>query len=169
MSVCNELEPLLAAHASGDVSAEERERVEAHLASCASCAEERELLAETLAVATLPPPSELEVHALAALPGQVHAGWSVRQRMQRTYWRATAGAVMAIAASLLVLLNVGIKTPFHVTPHTASQDDSEMVVEALADGPLDSTDTADAVDDASDTSSDDPEVAPNLYSDEGDD
>ncbi|MBS2031692.1 MAG: zf-HC2 domain-containing protein [Deltaproteobacteria bacterium] len=160
MSVCNELEPLLSAYAVGDCSAEERERIEAHLASCDACAAERESLAETLALATLPNPGELELHALGAMPGQVHAGWNAQQRTRRTYWRATVGAVMAIAASLLVLAHMG-KIP--VPQHPVSSDDSELVVEALADGPVESAD------DLSDTLSDDPEVAPNLYSDEGDD
>ena len=163
MSACNELAELLSAHASGDCSAEERERVEAHLEGCADCAAERESLAETLALATLPKPGELELHALGALPGQVHAAWKAQQRTRRTYWRATVGGVMAIAASLLVLVHAGpVPDFFH---SSTSSDDTELSVEALADGPVSMDD--DAADDA--PLPDDPEVAPTPYSDEGDD
>jgi len=178
MNPCDELAPLLAAHASGDLSAEERTRIEAHLEGCEVCRAEREILGETLALARLPAPSELEQHALGAFAGQTRAAWKAQERTTRRDARFAFGGLAAVAAAALVALSVGraqlpgahrrggLSVPAGQVASTASAaSDSELALalEDMSGGPV-----AYASEDSVSPYAFDPEVASTVFSDEGD-
>jgi anti-sigma factor RsiW len=147
MNTCAELEALRCAHASGALPEPERIRVEAHLAECPGCAAEDAELREVLDLASLPAPSELELAALHGMPGQVRAAWSAQERTKRSYWRATAGGMLALAASLLVLLHAGAPARtnhpggLHPAPSApVALSEAPLTLDSLSDGPLELAD-----------------------------
>lgn len=167
MNPCDELAPLLAAHASGEVSPDERARVEAHLQSCEACRAEREDLAELLAAAALPAPSELEQRALQQLPGQVHSAWRAEERARSHVSRWAVGA--AAAAALLAFgagrLHRPVRPGAVAVQSQSAQPaaaDASLDVDALADGPVE------LADESTDPYAYDPETGSDDLSLEGD-
>jgi anti-sigma factor RsiW len=178
MNLCDELAPLLAAHAGGDLAGEERTRIEAHLQSCEACRAEREILAETLELAALPAPDDVEMQALGAFAGQTRAAWRAQERTTRRDARFAFGGLAALAAAVLVALSVG-RVPLANLHHRgalsaqvgqvaaggspSASSDLELALDDMADGPVEY-----ASDDSASPLAFDPEVAPTVFSDEGD-
>jgi len=183
MSTCSEARaPELAALASGEVlSAAKRADLEAHLAACPACQDEVESMASVLELAALPSTSELELHALGALPGQVRAAWQAQERVRRSYSRMALGGLVGLAATLVLALHVAVparrmasdtraeaRPSASATPRASASrpadDTADMAraVDALPGGPVEV-----ALDGDDGPYAYDPEVAPAVFTDEG--
>ncbi|WP_257454011.1 anti-sigma factor family protein [Archangium lipolyticum] len=103
MATCRDYEESLTLHAAGALEPEEEARVLAHLESCAACREEVEAHREVLSLAALPPPSAREEAALEALPRTTLSRWR-RTLVQQAARMRTAGALLAVAAAVLLVL-----------------------------------------------------------------
>jgi anti-sigma factor RsiW len=142
MATCQDYEESLTLHAAGALEPEEEARVRAHLESCAACRTEAEAHREALSLVTLPPPSAREEAVLAALPRTTLYRWRRTQVQQATRMR-TAGALLAVAAAVLLVLGpvvqrrTAVTTPSTVEvepPDTPAQEARSALEEwALAD------------------------------------
>jgi anti-sigma factor RsiW len=103
MATCRDYEESLTLHATGALEPEEAARVRAHLESCAACRAETEAHREALSLAALPPPSAREEAVLAALPRTTASVWR-RTQVQQAARMRTAGALLAVAAAVLLVL-----------------------------------------------------------------
>lgn len=183
MSTCSEERaPELAALAAGEVlPAARRAELEGHLAGCEACQAEVEALAGVLELAALPPASELELHALGALPGQVRAAWQAQVRTRRRDARVVLGGLVGLAATLVLAFHVAVPSQrmasdAHAEAQPVAAATPRAAISKLAD---DATDMARAVDalpggpvevalDGDDGPfAYDPEVAPAVFTDEG--
>jgi anti-sigma factor RsiW len=130
MNACQEYEELLTLHAAGALEPDEEARVRAHLASCAACRSEAESNARVLADVALPAPSPAMKQRMEALPQRTLGAW--RQQQVRQAFRArTAGAVLAAAAVVLLVVSpslrgAGVSTPAVTQPAAASSSPSEL-------------------------------------------
>lgn len=113
MRACHEYEELLSLHAAGDLEPDEEARVRAHLGSCAACRSEAESTARVLSGLALPPPSPAMRERLEALPQRALGAWR-REQVRRAFHARTAGALLAAAA--VVLLVVRPSLPRGETP-----------------------------------------------------
>jgi anti-sigma factor RsiW len=108
------LGPVLAAYAAGDVSAEERARVDAHLATCAACraevADHRAVL-ERLASTDVAPPEIAWPRYRAELRARLARRGSWRARWVRPVPIAVSAAVAGAAALVVIGL-----LPAHQSP-----------------------------------------------------
>ncbi len=103
MSPCPGFEPLLLDRAAGELAPADEARLGAHLAGCAACRTEGEMLSAALALATLPPVAEAERAALTGLAE------SVRLEQRRAELRLRpplryAAALLAVAAAVAFLV-----------------------------------------------------------------
>jgi anti-sigma factor RsiW len=98
---CSHVRPLLPAHVYGDLPDDQAAAVAAHLRGCASCRAEADALAHVRsALDTMPSPAvRVDVPALFT---------TVADRQARR-WRRLALAGGALAASLLVVLGLGLR------------------------------------------------------------
>jgi predicted anti-sigma-YlaC factor YlaD len=115
MRACHEYEELLSLHAAGALGPDEESRVRAHLGSCAACRGEAESTARVLSGLTLPPPSPAMQERMEALPQRALGAWR-REQVRRAFRARTAGALLAAAA--VVLLVVRPSLPRMETPRT---------------------------------------------------
>jgi anti-sigma factor RsiW len=102
---------LLPLFASGTLNAEDRDRVESHLESCADCAAEVALLQ---AVNRAYPARPVNVAAIAArIPAKRRTTVSRRSFYREPLWRAAASVTLFIAgtATVLVVRGGGLGTP----------------------------------------------------------
>jgi hypothetical protein len=97
---CLEIQPLLSLRAVHALDAEEQRRVEAHLASCASCRAEAAADEEALSLARLPPVSEGERHALRDLAAETLD--ELQRRDTGRFGRKRLAAALAAAAALVI-------------------------------------------------------------------
>jgi anti-sigma factor RsiW len=98
--------PELAAYAAGDVAADERTRIERHLADCAECREtvaEFRALLDELAATTPAPPDVAWARYRAEVRARLaaHRGSSWRARWLRP---VPAAAAAAVAAALVIIV-----------------------------------------------------------------
>lgn len=103
MRPCADWLPLLSDRAAGELAAGEAERLDAHLAGCAACRAEAEVLATVLSMAALPPTAQAERDALTGLAEAVR----LEQRRAELRRRAPlryAAAVLAVAAAVAFLV-----------------------------------------------------------------
>jgi anti-sigma factor RsiW len=100
VTACNDFDLLLSLRATGALEPAEAARVEAHLQGCAACRAEADADAAVLRLAALPPPSEAERRATAALARDTLAELHRREGWAASWKRA--GAAFAAAAALLV-------------------------------------------------------------------
>jgi anti-sigma factor RsiW len=103
MKPCADQLPLLIDRAAGALSPADAARLEPHLAACPACRAEAAGLAETLALAALPPPSRAEVAALDGLADRIRSAQQVAAEGRRLPARV-AVALLAVAAAVAFLL-----------------------------------------------------------------
>jgi anti-sigma factor RsiW len=115
MKACHEYEELLSLHAAGALEPDEESRVRAHLESCAACRGEAASAARVLSGLALPPPSSAMQERVEALPQRALGAWR-REQVRRAFHARTAGALLAAAA--VVLLVVRPSLPRMETPQT---------------------------------------------------
>jgi anti-sigma factor RsiW len=115
MKACHEYEELLSLHAAGALEPDEESRVRAHLESCAACRAEAESTARVLSSLALPPPSSAMQERIETLPQRTLGAWR-REQVRRAFQARTAGALLAAAA--VVLLVVRPSLPRMETPRT---------------------------------------------------
>jgi anti-sigma factor RsiW len=142
MATCQDYEESLTLHAAGALEPEEEARVLAHLESCAACRTGAEAHREALSLATLPPPSAREETVLAALPRTTVSRWR-RTQVQQAARMRTAGALLAVAAAVLLVLGTVVQRRAAVAtspaveveqPDTPAQEARSVLEEwALAD------------------------------------
>jgi anti-sigma factor RsiW len=113
MKACHEYEELLSLYAAGALEPDEEARVRAHLESCAACRSEVESTARVLSDVALSPPSPAMREKLEALPRRTLGAWR-REQVRRAFHARTAGALLAAAA--VVLLVVRPSLPRGETP-----------------------------------------------------
>lgn len=113
MKACHEYEESLSLHAAGALAPDEESRVRAHLESCAACRSEAESTARVLSGLTLPPPSPAMQERMETLPQRTLGAWR-REQVRRAFHARTAGALLAAAA--VVLLVVRPSVPRMETP-----------------------------------------------------
>ncbi|HYO69164.1 MAG TPA: zf-HC2 domain-containing protein [Archangium sp.] len=151
MAACHDQDELLTLFAAGALEPEEEARVRAHLDACAACRAEAEANHEVLGLAVLPPPSAREQAVVAALPRTTVGAWRKAQVQQAARMR-TAGALMAAAAVVLLVLGPVLQrrvaTPPAPTapveaPGTAEEDAFTLEQWALADPLADALDLSD--------------------------
>jgi anti-sigma factor RsiW len=110
MSACQDHEELLTLHAAGALEPDEEARVRAHLESCAACRSEAASTASLLAEVALPPPSPALREKMEALPQRALAAWR-REQVHRALRARTVGALLAVAAAVLLMLAPSILRP----------------------------------------------------------
>jgi predicted anti-sigma-YlaC factor YlaD len=100
---CDGYLPLLSDRAAGALSPADEVRLAAHLAGCAACRAEDEVLATVLSMAALPPPTEAERGALAGLAEAVRLE---QRRAELRRWSPLryAVATLAVAAAVAFLV-----------------------------------------------------------------
>ncbi|HVG59512.1 MAG TPA: zf-HC2 domain-containing protein [Hyalangium sp.] len=103
MKACHEYEELLSLHATGALEPEEESRVRAHLEACAACRSEAESTARVLSGLALPPPSPAMQERVEALPQRTLGAWR-REQVRRAFHARTAGALLAAAAVVLLVV-----------------------------------------------------------------
>jgi anti-sigma factor RsiW len=103
MRACHEYEELLTLHAAGALEPDDEARVRAHLESCAACRSEAESTASVLSGLALPPPSAAMRERMDALPQRTLGAWR-REQVRRAFQARTAGALLAAAAVVLLLV-----------------------------------------------------------------
>jgi anti-sigma factor RsiW len=113
MKACHEYEELLTLHAAGALEPDDEARVRAHLESCAACRSEAESTARVLSDVALPPASPAMRERTNALPQRALGAWR-REQVRRAFQARTAGALLAAAA--VVLLVVRPSLPRGETP-----------------------------------------------------
>ncbi|AKJ05886.1 putative zinc finger protein [Archangium gephyra] len=153
MAACQDNEELLTLFAAGALEPEEEARVRAHLDTCATCRAEAEANQEVLGLAALPPPSVKEQAMVAALPRTTVGAWR-RAQVQQAARMRTAGALMAAAAVVLLVLGPVLQrrvaTPPTPTPpveapaNTPEEDAVALEQWALADPLADALDLSEA-------------------------
>lgn len=102
----------LTAYLDGALAADERARVEAHLAGCDACRAERDRLAEALALlARLPPPPDPSPTFEQRFQARLAAEQAVRRErrglLDRIAWRWLGPSLAGAAATAAVLLYAG--------------------------------------------------------------
>jgi len=107
MKACHEYEELLSLHAAGALEPDEASRVRAHLESCAACRGEAESTARVLSGVALPPPSPAMREQLEALPQRTVGAWR-REQVRRAFHARTAGALLAAAAVVLLVVRPSV-------------------------------------------------------------
>ena len=126
---CDEVGPLLLAFQRGQLAAEDRGAMEAHLQSCAACAHEdaaEQLLMEALE-------HRLPQHAAPiALKRRLQAEWPAETRRASSWWyprgwRRSFVPALAVAAGLLVTV------PVYYQWDAGSRGAAGMVTEAVTD------------------------------------
>ncbi|WNG59714.1 zf-HC2 domain-containing protein [Archangium gephyra] len=153
MAACQEQEELLTLFAAGALEPEEEARVRAHLDACAACRAEAEADHEVLGLAALPPPSLKEQAVVAALPRTTVGAWR-RAQVQQAARMRTAGALMAAAAVVLLVLGPVLRSrvttppaptsPVEAPASPAEEDAFTLEQWALADPLADALDLSDA-------------------------
>ncbi|HEX8820604.1 MAG TPA: zf-HC2 domain-containing protein [Archangium sp.] len=118
MTACRDQDELLTLHAAGALEPAEETRLRAHLESCAACRDELEAQREVFGLAALPPPSVREQAVLAVLPRTTLGTWR-RTQVQQAARMRTAGALLAVAA--VVLLVLGPVVSRRMDPRGATQ------------------------------------------------
>jgi ferric-dicitrate binding protein FerR (iron transport regulator) len=149
MSVdCEMLGALLSERRRGELSPEQAEALEVHLAGCAGCRQQAETLESVLALVELPPVSAAELDALRARRIAEAPPPTPRGRA----WRLPAVLVAAAAAAILT---VSVRpmphrhpervetTPVDSTEVLPGGDSQELFPEITAEGADESVDTAD--------------------------
>jgi predicted anti-sigma-YlaC factor YlaD len=153
MAACQDNDELLTLFAAGALEPEEEARVRAHLDACAGCRAEAEANHEVLGLAALPPPSVKEQAVMAALPRTTVGVWR-RAQVQQAARMRTAGALMAAAAVVLLVLGPVLQrrvatppaptTPVEAAAGTPEEDAFALEQWALADPLADALDQSDA-------------------------
>ena len=118
MRACHDHEELLTLHAAGALEPEQEARLRAHLDVCEGCRREAESTARVLGELALPPPSPALRERMEALPERALGAWR-REQVRKAFRARTAGALMAAAAAVLVLVAPSLrsqKTPSPVAP-----------------------------------------------------
>ena len=104
MTACPDFERLLLERASETLTPEQSARLEAHLATCAGCSAEAQALAETVALAKLPPLTPRERISLQGMPLSALAAWHRAGRRIRLFRRVGMGIAAAAAVALVSVL-----------------------------------------------------------------
>jgi anti-sigma factor RsiW len=153
MAACQNQDELLTLFAAGALEPEEEARVRAHLDACAACRAEAEANQEVLGLAALPPPSVKEQAMVAALPRTTVSAWR-RAQVQQAARMRTAGALMAVAAGVLLVLGPvpqrrvatppAPTTPVEAPVDTPEEDAFALEQWALADPLADALDLSEA-------------------------
>ena len=108
MNACHEYEELLTLHAAGALEPDDEARVRAHLESCAACRSEAASNARVLSDLALPPPSAAMRERTEALPQRALGAWR-RDQVRRAFRARTAGALMAAAAVVLLVMRPSLQ------------------------------------------------------------
>ncbi|WP_224369746.1 anti-sigma factor family protein [Hyalangium versicolor] len=124
MSACQDQEELLTLHAAGALEPADEARVREHLASCAACRSEFESTARMLDAVALPPVSPAMRERMEALPQQTLSTWR-RTQVRKAFRARTAGALLAAAAAVLVVVGPSLRSPR--TPSAVPQPVSASV------------------------------------------
>ena len=153
MTACQDQDEWLTLFAAGALEPEQEARVRAHLDACAACRSEAEANREVLGLAALPPPSAREQALMEELPRKTLGAWRRTQVQQASRMR-TAGALMAAAAVVLLVLGPVMQrrasTPPVPTPQVETADsppeEDAFALEqwALADPLADALDLSEA-------------------------
>src|SRR5262245_46009349 len=108
MAACDELEGMILDRAAGALGPDESAALDAHLGGCPRCRAWLSSCEEAVRLASLPPPSEVELRMFAQLPARTRSAF--RQRAQGSAWgrplMGLALAAAAAAATAVVLLVV---------------------------------------------------------------
>ena len=136
MDTCKRYKKLIASYVDDTASVEERETLERHLTECQACARAtKELVRTRRLVAGLPPlhPPPRVLSAISARLRENHVGWLERLwwSFRPADWRAPA------AATVLLLLCVGIGTFALYGPGTTPERPQQQVMVARAYSPPD--------------------------------
>ncbi|MCY1076168.1 anti-sigma factor family protein [Archangium lansingense] len=140
MAACQDQDELLTLFAAGALEPEEAARVRAHLDTCAACRSEAEANHDVLGLAALPQPSVREQAVVAALPQTTVSAWR-REQVQKAARMRTAGALMAAAAVVLLVMGPVVQhrtvtppLPTAQVESTSSEEDTLALEQwALAD------------------------------------
>ncbi|NMO20519.1 zf-HC2 domain-containing protein [Pyxidicoccus fallax] len=103
MAACPEYEVLLDLHATGALETDEAARVSEHVRTCDACREAVASTVKVLTLAELPPLTAQEKAVVQELPQRTLSAWRWESR-NRGLGLRTLGALMAVAAAVLVLL-----------------------------------------------------------------
>ena len=141
---CNEIQPMLAAYALGALEADERSRIDLHLATCANCRAEAASYAHVVdslgaAAPQATPPPELRARVLAAATGQtVPGGVMPSTETAKTSaaaagstWRSNRLVILLSAASILLLAGVVVLSIL-LARTTDERDDAVAAQEQLS-------------------------------------
>jgi anti-sigma factor RsiW len=101
MTTCSDFEALARDRLTGDLDEAGAARLDAHLADCTACRAEADALADLLALAKLPLPSQREMRALTGVADGVLRTFRVGER-KRNMMRGLAVAI-AVAAAVVVM------------------------------------------------------------------
>ncbi|MFY0569601.1 zf-HC2 domain-containing protein [Archangium lansingense] len=123
MAACQDQDELLTLFAAGALEPEEAARVRAHLDTCAACRSEAEANHDVLGLAALPPPSVREQAVVAALPQTTVGAWR-REQVQKAARMRTAGALMAAAAVVLLVMGPVVQRRTGTPPLPTAQVES---------------------------------------------
>jgi hypothetical protein len=102
---CAEHEIAISLHAAGALEADEAARLEAHVQGCAPCREALAASARALGLARLPPVTEPERRALAALPA------AVISELRRQDRRRALGVRVAVLGGVAAALVLAVASP----------------------------------------------------------
>ena len=117
MSTCQEQEERLTLYAAGALEPDEQARLRAHLESCPACQREVESSSRLLSQVALPPASPAVREKLEALPQRTLGAWR-REQVRQAFRARTAGALLAAAAVVLVVVRPSLPRPETASPST---------------------------------------------------
>lgn len=156
MKACQDQEELLTLHAAGALEPDDEARLRAHLATCEGCRSEAESTARVLSEVALPPPSPALREQMEALPNRALSAWR-KEQVRKAFRARTAGALLAAAAAVLVLVapslpRLGTPSPVAhpATPASVSETQADFEQWAAADPLSDMIEPVSADDDMDD-------------------
>jgi anti-sigma factor RsiW len=101
MTTCSDFESLIRDRLTGDLDEAGAARLDAHLADCPACRAEADALADILALAKLPPPTQKEIQALGGVAESALHTFRFGER-RRNLVRGLAVGI-AVAAAVVVM------------------------------------------------------------------
>lgn len=129
MNACPEYKELLTLQATGALEPQQEARVREHLSTCTACRYEANTTRRLLTRLELPPPSPAMQQRMEALPQRTLHAWR-REQVRKAFRARSVGAVLAVAAAVLLVVNPSLRSTGKQTTAVKPPDTSISQPEA---------------------------------------